>query len=49
MPQIVQANILKPGALPDALPDLLKADEMASFQAGQNVGVAFDSRNFGQD
>ncbi len=42
MPQIVQANILKPGALPNTLPGPLKADEMASFQAGQDVGVGFD-------
>ena len=43
-----QANILKPGTLPDTLPVLLKSDEMPPFQAGQDVGVAFGSGNFGQ-
>ena len=48
MPQIVQANILKPGTLPDALPGLLEAHEMPPFQAGQDVRVAFHSGDFGQ-
>ena len=46
VPQVVQAHVLQPGALPDTLPGLLEADEMPSLQAREDVRVAFYPGNF---
>ncbi len=49
VPQVMQANVLKPGVFSDPLPVVIEINEMPIFSAAwEDVRVAFDSGNFRQ-
>ena len=49
-PQIVNANVIQSGLLPNAPPRLLHVDEFAGFAtAADHMRVVFDGFQFGQD